>query len=547
MLIQTDEIKNKSINLRRESHFWQAQHNRAAKRASSFKEKIIELEKSLNTQIDLTDNLTKENEKLNSRISWLEQQLFGRKSETTRNNPSQSTGNSRNLGPGIESTQENRRKRGKQKGSKGFGRKRRDELATDEIIVDFPSDSLKCPHCGKLFCLFPGTEDSETIDWEVTLIRRIYRRMRYQSTCNCQNLPGIFSPPPPPKLILKGMFSNGFWTRLLIEKFLFQRPLHRICQSLSLEGFNVSPGTLTGSLQRIKKLIQPLYALILERNRQARHWKMDETRWMIYEETEGKKGYKHWLWVSITFDTCIYLIEPTRSAEVPKNHLGNNAEGIINADRYSAYKALGDTIHVAFCWSHIRRDFVRIGNGYKTLRKWAANWVAEINTLFSLNAKRLSFSSDSEEFLQADELVRKQVCKINETKNKDLTKKQLHKVQRKALESLDNHWQGATIFVNLPEIPMDNNESERCLRNPVIGRKNYYGSRALWSGNFTAMMFTVFQTLLKNQIDPQKFLLAYFDQCALCKGNAPDDLTPLLPWELSREQKSQWCYPSKVP
>src|SRR5207249_3952659 len=32
------------------------------------------------------------------------------------------------------------------------------------------------------------------------------------------------------------------------------------------------------------------------------------------------------------------------------------------------------------------------------------------------------------------------------------------------------------VFVERPEVAMDNNAAERALRNPVVGRKNYYGS-----------------------------------------------------------------------
>jgi len=57
--------------------------------------------------------------------------------------------------------------------------------------------------------------------------------------------------PVPAKLIPKGLFSTGFWVQLLLEKFLFQRPLYRIRQRLALDGLSVSQGTLTGGLQRI--------------------------------------------------------------------------------------------------------------------------------------------------------------------------------------------------------------------------------------------------------------------------------------------------------
>ena len=71
----------------------------------------------------------------------------------------------------------------------------------------------------------------------------------------------------------------------------------------------------------------------------------------------------------------------------------------------------------------------------------------------------------------------------------------LHPARRKVLESLGNHWTGLTVFVEHPEVPMDNNTAERSERGPVVGRKNYYGSGSVWSGRLAAMMFSLFQTL----------------------------------------------------
>lgn len=96
------------------------------------------------------------------------------------------------------------------------------------------------------------------------------------------------------------MFSTGFWGHILLEKFLFQRPLYRIRQVLALEGLPVSQGTLTGGLKRIAGVLQTLYVHILERNRCARHWHMDETRWMVFAELDGKVGHRWWLRVSVT-------------------------------------------------------------------------------------------------------------------------------------------------------------------------------------------------------------------------------------------------------
>ncbi|MEE9295707.1 MAG: Druantia anti-phage system protein DruA [Phycisphaerae bacterium] len=375
--------------LRQQAHYWQAQHARAVEREAAWKDKAQQLEQVVRRQQARIAELTGELEAAKARIAWLEKQVFGRKSEQCpepgQPDPTPAIDGNADAADGPQPGNEPPRKRGKQPGAKGYGRKRRDDLPAEETVHDLPEDQKQCPRCGKPFDGFPKTEDSEQIEWEVVLYRRIHKRSQYLPTCDCRAVPGIVAAPCPPKLIRRGMFATSFWVRLLMEKFLFQRPLHRVRKVLALEGLWVSQGTLTGGLQRIGELLQPVYTRILERSRTANHWKMDETRWLVFEETEGKDGYRWWLWVVITDDTVVFLLEPTRSAQVPRDHLGEDPEGIINADRYSVYKALGLKILVAFCWSHVRRDFVRVRDGYRRLRRWGEAWVTRINELFTLN------------------------------------------------------------------------------------------------------------------------------------------------------------------
>jgi hypothetical protein len=62
---------------------------------------------------------------------------------------------------------------------------------------------------------------------------------------------------------------------------------------------------------------------------------------------------------------------------------------------------------------------------------------------------------------------------------------------------------GLTVFVEHPEVPMDNNTGKRLERGPVVGRKNYYGSGAFWSGQLAAMLFSLFQTLCLWDLNPR--------------------------------------------
>jgi len=535
------------VELRRQANYWRAQHAHAVEREAVWKEKAQQLEQLVRHQAAQITELTQQIEALKAKVAELQQQLFGRKSEQRKDSIRKNQEGDQETSAVSEATAEGKNKRGKQPGTKGYGRKRRTGLPTEEIVHELPKAERCCPICGKPFSVFPGSEDSEEIHWEVRLVRRIHKRTRYRPTCNCRAVPGIVTAPPPPKLIPKGMFSCGFWVRLLMEKFLFQRPLYRVRQVLALEGLSVSQGTLTGGLKRIEELVQPLYACIIKRSRAANHWHMDETRWLVFAEMNGKVGYRWWLWVVVTRETCAYLLEPTRSAKVPRNHLGEDAEGIVNADRYVVYKLLGERILIAFCWSHVRRDFIRIHDSHKRLCPWAAAWVERINDLFGQNAKRIEVLANPDAFRVEDQVLREAVASMVKVREEELADETLHPAQRKALKSLRNHWEGLTLFVDHPEIPMDNNEAERRLRNPVVGRKNYYGSGSIWSGALTAALFTIFQTLLLNHIDPQQFLLAYFEACAGNGGRPPKDLAAFLPWNLSAEQKAAWRYPRSPP
>ena len=497
-------------------------------------------------------------EALKAKVAELVRQVFGRSTGATddsRSSGDDATSNTTEPGSSVADDDPSSKKpdsdqprgRGQKPGAQGHGRTRTVNLPIVEQVHEVPPDQRCCPQCGKPFQDFPGTEDSEEIEWEVILRRRVHKRRRYQATCDCKAAPGIVTAPVPAKLIPKGKFSVSFWVRLLLEKFLFQRPLYRTRRFLLLEGLAVSAGTLTGGFKQLGELLQPIYTRILERNRAANHWKIDETRWMVFEQVEGKTGYRWWLWVFITDDTVVYLLEPSCSSQVPRDHLGPAPEGIINADRYAVYTSLGDKIRVAFFWSHLRRDFDRVRTGYQSLVDWSDRWMQRINEVFHLNGARLEMRSTPQDFQAADQTLRAAVETMRQVSDRELGDPHLHRAARKVLRSMRERWSGYTIFVDHPEIPMDNNESERRLPNPVVGRKNYYGSGSQWSAMLIAILFSLFQTLLKNQIDPQKWLDAYFQACAENGGRVPEDLDAWLAWNLPADKKDAWFYPEHPP
>src|SRR5512142_1658099 len=500
----------------RQAAYWQAMHQRAVQREQL---------------------LHQENEQLHARIRFLEQQLFGRKAETpaTVDGPDRRT--------------RSPRPRGQRRGKPGPKRRDYSHLPAVEQVIELPAEQQRCAGCGAPFASFPGTDDTTSLEVEVRAHRRVYRRRRYRPTCSCGTHPGIVTAPPPAKVIPKSILGVSVWVTVLLDKFLFYRPSYRLLEDLSTQGLNLSQGTLTDGLQRLLPLFEPLYDRLVEHSQQQTQWHADETRWMVFATQEGKVGYRWYLWVFHSDDVVVFVLSPSRSHEVPAGHLGPVEEGILIVDRYAAYQAMaqvkGGQILRAFCWAHLRRDFLTVARSWPDHEAWALEWVERIGALYECNNRRLEAPRNTPLFAACDQEVRRCVTAMEWQREDELAQAELHPARRTVLESLRHHWAGLTVFVEHPEVPMDNNTAERSERGPVVGRKNYYGSGAVWSGQLAAMLFSLFQTLSLWGLNPRAWLTAYLTACAESGGRAASDLKALLPWNLSEEQRRVWSLEPK--
>ena len=147
-----------------------------------------------------------------------------------------------------------------------------------------------------------------------------------------------------------------------------------------------------------------------------------------------------------------------------------------------------------------------------------------------LNAVRLPVRSDPVQWAAADAALRAAVTAMAQRLERELAQPRLPQARKKVLTSLRNHSSGLIRFVDQPAIPMDNNQAERALRGPVVGRKNYYGSGATWSGELTATLFSLFHTLELWQINPRIWLTEYLNACAAASSRVPEDFERFLPW-----------------
>ena len=113
------------------------------------------------------------------------------------------------------------------------------------------------------------------------------------------------------------------------------RPTERLLADWRSRDFDAAAGTLNEGLKRIAPLFQPIYDAMCERNGLSKLFQADETRWKVFEVVDGKTGHTWWLWVFLGADTTVYILDMTRSHDVPEAHLGE-AEGTMVVDRFSA-------------------------------------------------------------------------------------------------------------------------------------------------------------------------------------------------------------------
>jgi transposase len=271
----------------------------------------------------------------------------------------------------------------------------------------------------------------------------------------------------------------------------------------------------------------------------------------VFATVEGKVGHQWYLWLVLSVEAAVFELAAGRSHEVPEERLGAHAHGIFNADRYTAYPAMQQVkeghIILALCWAHQRRDFIEVERGRPELRAWAGAWWARIRDLYRLNAARWQvWPQDAVAFAVADQDLRAAVAAMAQAAATEQAQAGLAPACRKVLESLTVHWAGLTVFVEHPEVPMDNNAAERAERGPVVGRKNYYGSGAVWAGQLAAVMFSVLETLRLWGRNAHAWLTGYLTACADNGGQALPELRPWLPWFMTEAERTALKQVGKV-
>jgi transposase len=482
--------------------------------------------------------LEKENAELKAKLKLREKQLFERKSEKAKANS--------NGQANPENRQPSGNPRGQQKGKARENSSRRDysdlPLREENYAVD--ESQQFCPKCGQVNPLIASEDESEIIEIEVKGYRRKIIKQKRRKGCGCDNgLPAIITAKGPGRILPRSPYGVSIWVELLLSKFRYAIPVNRSIHRFEDIGMSLPAGTLTDGLAGLLPLFESLYTKIKEHNRSAGQWGGDETGYKVFTPVEGKVGNLWQLWVFHSHQAVVYLLRSSRSAKVPLDYFDEQTKGILVVDRYSAYKKLArfySGLTLAFCWAHLRRDFLDCATQWPELQDWAFEWVERINSIFHLNNKRREAFFQSQDYQQEDQGLRQQIKVFKEQVDQERSESYVPAGKRSVLESLNNHWPGLTVFVDHPEVPMDNNGSERALRLSKLIVKNSYGCMSHWSVQLTEALLSIFATLQLWKINPRIWLTSYLEACADAHGEVPENSNEFLPWQMHPPRVKQF-------
>lgn len=475
---------------------------------------------------------------LEGEVQQLKRRLFAPKSERA----ARSKSNRSNALVELElSPSVTVRKRGRQPGQSAPQRRQHEHLPVVEEFIQPSPEQCVCSKCGAPRTPH-GTEDCEQIEIEVRAYRKVIRRGRQRRTCSCEDEALIVTAAPPNKVVAKGCLGNSVFVDVLLAKYQTHLPLQRWLLMWRERGLDISAATVCDGLHKIATLLQPIHTALLERTAGGSFAQADETRWLMFVDHEGKNSHTWWLWAFLSSDAIAFRLSPTRAHDVPEEHFSHEHELTLLVDRYAAYKAMTQTklglIKLAFCWSHVRRDFIEAYVSDKQCRLWASLWLKRIRTLYQLCRERDEQlqRSDHQAAVTTTTRLRECLSEMHSAAAESLRSRGLMSVCRPALESLLNHWEGLTRFVADSQIPLDNNRSERAQRGPAVSRKNYYGAASPWGGDLAARMFSIIATLDLHGLNSRAWLSWYLGDCRA--NSPPADIASYLPWNLTASRRA---------
>ena len=373
-----------------------------------------------------------------------------------------------------------------------------------ELITQDPAPA--CPCCNQVMTDSGMTEDSE----QLTVIPKKYEivvQKKVKFRCQCQG--AIVTAPTPARIAPGSSYSDEMILDVALSKYCDLIPIGRYAAMAGRGGLmDLPPQSLIETTHTLADFVSPVYSLIKKQLLAARVLQADETPHRMLEGDE-KRNWQ--LWGFSTAELCYLECRNTRSGDVASQVLAQSQCEILLTDVYSGYgkavrlanelriQAGGKKILNAHCNAHARRPFFKLYPKYPE----AQYYLDQYHEIYRLNDQAKGLPPPLVKKLREEMRPIFEAMKVR-------AMDELPRYPEKgkyggALRYFLGNYEGLTLFLTDAEVPIDNNSQEGLLRNPVVGRKTWYGTHSKRGALTAAILFSLVESCKMNQVNPREY------------------------------------------
>jgi transposase len=340
-------------------------------------------------------------------------------------------------------------------------------------------------------------------------VKRIVRRKWALKDAD-QEGKGVLIAPIPSRTVKRGLFDESLLSFLTISKYIDHLPLYRLKKIFEREGIEIPPSTLSDNIAAVSQALLPIYNALKREVVASLYIQADETPIKVLESE--KKGACHmgyyWAYHSPGNELVLFDYQKGRGQDGPKK-LFANFRGVVQSDGYQVYQALfknNSNINQIFCMAHIRRKFDE-ASAYDQERSQYV--LKEIGKIYAVE-KQIRESDQKLSETQIVEIRYAQVMpvmiQLKEWMLQQYSKALPQSPIGKALAYALGLWDNMKYYCLHGHLQVDNNAVENAIRPIALGRKNYLFAGSHDAAQNAAILYSLFATCKKHQINPEKWL-----------------------------------------
>ena len=388
-----------------------------------------------------------------------------------------------------------------------------EELPRVQVVHDLPEDQKTCA-CGAELSRI-GEETSEQLE-VIPAKLQVIQHTRPKYACRaCEGVedegPTVKIAPPPKLILPKSIASAGLLAQIVTAKFVDSLPFYQQEKQFKRLGYEISRTLMANWCIQVAERVERLLYLLHQELKLAELIHIDETTLQVLKEAGRKATSKSYLWVlrsGAPANPLVYFAyDPSRSGQVARGLL-KDYQGLVLSDGYSGYGFVDPARH-GYCWAHARRKFAEALKLKKTSP--AQEMLEMIRELYCIEGELAE--SSIEERHQARQHRSKPVIEqiqawLHEKQPKVAPKSKLGEAIAYSLK----HWAGLMLFLERPELPLDNNAAENSIRPVALGRKNWLFSDTPAGAHATAALYSLVESAKTCGINPAEYLQTLFER-----------------------------------